>query len=408
MYLCKTECKMPTQHPFIFQDNDTATKHNMHILHSSLNHLGHTINAHPSSSISYGSEFYLIHQLEWLLSSHHLWPKLKWILTIGSNYPLTPCIESERIQDITIFHKYGNHKSVSMHEGAALTHDLLSKDVQHEHTNPLPASYIDSIIGSEICPIGIMKQYTISTQGEIVGKYRACHDNTFAGPSGASVNICTVMMALEPCSYGHCLHCPLHHIHFLCLQYPSTPIFISKMDLDPAHWHMHVSWKSAMTCICILSHMAYLILCLPFGTAAAPPEFCIASEVTCDIANALLLDPTWDPTITTSPLHHLLPPPILQVASIPFAMALRLNVTPPMLDISKCDVYINDILMISLFLPHLIYCLTTAVAVTIHCIFRPQHPSESHCCSHVLSLHKVNDFTPIIFANQWHMPNQGH
>ena len=276
-----------------------------------LQHLRHSINTHWSSLITHGSKFHPIHQLEPLLTSHNLWPKLKQILATGSHYPLTLHVESKCIQDLAFFHEYGNHKSALSTEGDALTHNLLSKNVKHKHAIPLPASYIDSMIRLEIYQIGIAKQHTISTQGEIIDKYWACHVHTFTRPSGASVNTHTDMMVLEPCSYSYCLHHLLHHIHFLRLQYPFTPILISKTDLDSAYRCMHMSWESAVTCICIIGHMAYLLLCIPFGAAAAPPKFCIASEDTCNITNALLSDSTWGPTTTTSPLHHLLPHLIL-------------------------------------------------------------------------------------------------
>ena len=126
--------------------------------------------------------------------------------------------------------------------------------------------------------------------------------------------------------------------------------------------------------------MTNLLLCLPFGAAATPPKFCIASKVTCDIANELMLVPTWDPSATASPLHHLLPPLPLQDASIPFATALlTLNVAPPTIDI---------IIFFFFTLPTLSSDNNHSHCYSLH-ILPTIHQSESHCHPHILSLCKL-------------------
>jgi hypothetical protein len=166
---------------------------------------------------------------------------------------------------------------------------------------------------------------------------------------------------------------------------------VSKTDLDAAYRRMHPIWSLAVMCISIIGSLAYLLLRLPFGAAAAPAEFCIASEVVCDVANCLLNDESWEPQHTNTPYHDLMPPPIISSDSIPFAPALPLDVKPPggWLSLAKCDVYIDDLITVGLYLPRLIARLLLAPAVAIHAVFRPLHPSEQQTRDHVLSLRKL-------------------
>ncbi len=155
---------------------------------------------------------------------------------------------------------------------------------------------------------------------------------------------------------------------------------MSKIDLDSAYRRVHSAWSFAVQCIVFLGSMAYLLLRLPFGAAAAPSEFCVVSKTICDVANALMQDASWNPADTVTPYHQLLPPMILLDNSIPFAQAANLDVEyPPQPFECLSEVYIDDLISLGLALPHLTQRILTAVAVAIHCIFRPIHPSETTC-----------------------------
>jgi hypothetical protein len=149
-------------------------------------------------------------------------------------------------------------------------------------------------------------------------------------------------------------------------------------------------WHLVVQCICVFGSLAYLLLRLPFGAAAAPAEFCVASEALCDLMNDLLADPTWDPGSTKPPWDDILLDPQLLHPSLPYATARPLDVSPPPPDHKgKCYVYIDDITTVGLYIPWLIVCLQRAVIVAIHCLFRPLHPSEASFQNHVLSLQKL-------------------
>ena len=288
-------------------------------------------------------------------------------------------------------HQYGNHKSASTPEGLLLAENLIHTDVKRERAIPIPIDYVDSIIGSELCPLGIAKQYTINNRGEVIDKHRACHDHTFSlGPSGQSLNKRTDKDSLEPMHYGKCLSRILHHVHLLRLAHPDTPIVVSKTDLDAAYRRIHPVWHLAVQCISIIGSLAYLLLRLPFGAAAAPAEFCVLSEAICDTANDLLHDPTWDPSTTPTDYDAMPPPADILPPTVPFSIALPLDVQPPEpLSLAKSDVYIDDIITVGLYLPFLTLRLLLAAAVAIYAVFRPLSASEATVRDHPLSIRKL-------------------
>jgi hypothetical protein len=146
----------------------------------------------------------------------------------------------------------------------------------------------------------------------------------------------------------------------------------------------------ALQCICIIGSLAYLLLRLPSGAAAAPSKFCVASEALCDLANDIMVDHSWDPGGTKTPWDENLPPPKLLDALLPYATAHLLDVVPPSPEHNgKCNVYIDDIITIGLYTPQLIVRLQWAIIVAIHCLFHPLHLNEADYHNHVLSLWKL-------------------
>ena len=87
--------------PFIFDRTKEAAEHNSSLI---LQYNGDVQTLMQSLELSfthYGSEFRSIHLLETLLSTHSKWPKLKSIITNGTNYPMEPISEEDRIVDHT-------------------------------------------------------------------------------------------------------------------------------------------------------------------------------------------------------------------------------------------------------------------------------------------------------------------
>jgi hypothetical protein len=227
-----------------------------------------------------------------ILHTHVHWPKLQDTLTMGSNYHLHPRDTADGKDDMEFFLSYGNHKSASTVDGIELAKSLLHAKVGFHRAIPVPTDYIPSIVGSELCALGIAIQFTTSPDGELIDKHRGCHDLTFAGPSGQSSNKRVKKDLLEPCMYGHHLQGIIPFIAYLDWHHPDQPILMSKADLDAAYRHVHMAWHLAIQCIVFLGGIAYLLLCLSFGAAATPAEFCVMSDIVCDVANALLQDTT--------------------------------------------------------------------------------------------------------------------
>lgn len=146
----------------------------------------------------------------------------------------------------------------------------------------------------------------------------------------------------------------------------------------------------ALQCICIIGSLAYLLLRLPSGAAAAPSKFCVASEALCDLANELMVDHV---TQGEQKLHGTTICP-LQNYWIPYYHTPQpihwTSVVPPSPEHNgKCNVYIDDIITIGLCTPQLIVRLQRAIIVAINCLFHPLHPNEADYRNHVLSLWKL-------------------
>ncbi len=308
---------------------------------------------------------------------------------MGSNYHLHPRDAADRKDDMKFFLSYGNHKSASTADGIELAKSLLYAEAGFHRVIPVPTD-IPSIVGSELCALGIATQFTISPEGELIDKHQGCHDLTFARPSGQLLNKRVKKNLLEPCIYGHCLQRIITFIAYLHWHHPDQPILMSRSDLDAAYHRVHVAWHLATQCIMLLGGIEYLLLRLPFGAAAAPAKFCVASEIVHDVVNALLQDTTWDPGGTPMQYDELLPSPTLLDTSTPFAPAMEMDVNlPPSTFPCLTDIYFDDLIKVGLALPHLIPRLQSATAVAIHCIFRPAHPLEFDWCLPALSLRKL-------------------
>ena len=86
----------------------------------------------------------------------------------------------------------------------------------------------------------IAEQPTITAEGEIGVKNRSIHDCSFPMKSGHSINDQHIPELLEDYHYGQCLCRLLHSLHHLRREYPTTPIYICKYDLDAAYRRLHV------------------------------------------------------------------------------------------------------------------------------------------------------------------------
>ena len=85
----------------------------------------------------------------------------------------------------------------------------------------------------------------------------------------------------------------LHHLHALCKRNPKCIIFINKKDSKDAYQCVHTWVHIAAMCMILVKEFELMLLCLPFGSAPAPGEFCLSSEMIVDLTPNFPLDISW-------------------------------------------------------------------------------------------------------------------
>ena len=112
----------------------------------------------------------------------------------------------------------------------------------------------------------------------------------------------------------------------------------------------------------------HIALRATFGGAPNPFDWSCISESITDLANLLMNDPEWDPSITHSPLQSELPDDKPLPDDIPFIQALPTIVSPPVDCCAKVDVYIDDKTTISLDDPSILPKARAAALLAIHIV----------------------------------------
>ena len=121
-----------------------------------------------------------------------------------------------------------------------------------------------------VIPLGVAEKFSIDKKGERYTKICVTYDCSFPAPSGISVNNRVLKETLQPCFYGFCLLRIIHMMAAMRIKWPSKHILIGKIDLDDAYRSIHTNAQIAATFIAIVVKLAFLCLCLTFGTTPAP------------------------------------------------------------------------------------------------------------------------------------------
>jgi hypothetical protein len=346
--LDQTETKIAAP-PIIFECSLRAASVNWENIRSA-GGLDNLIRNSPFSPISYGSEFRESWRLAPLLHDHPLWPRFKNILDNGSVFPLMdPPPEDVRMQDFDRILEYGNHKSAKMN--IDILNEHLSKEVQRGWLIPLRPGDARKLGNASIAPMGVVSQSTINELGEIVPSNRVTHDLSFPGPiSGVSINSRTKMECLEPCYYGHMLGRLIHQIVAYRINFPTSPIVLQKVDFKSAYRRMHLNAQIATQCLSQANingeDFVFLPLRLSFGGSACPAEWCIASEITTDLANRILNHSHWHPETLKARLSESVPRTKVLEQAIPYHSAKPMIVNPGLEKVGKSDVYVDDICLV--------------------------------------------------------------
>ncbi len=330
---------------FKFEVNSEAASSNFIKLAKNDFKLEELLNPEKRCMTSYGSEFKEVNELEGLLSKHHRWNDLKEKLTKGCEYHLEDLPEDQRLQDLQERIERGNHKSAEKHD--KFLSDAMKKEIEIGWALIIPEEEAMKIPFIEIAPLGVAEHLGISEEGVYAPKLRLTHDLSFPGAiSAESINSRIDQERMEPIMFGHCLLRIIHQIVALRRKYPSNKIFIRKEDLKSAYRRMHLEAKSALrSAVRVkLNDVWYVLISLrlPFGGSSCPPDFCLMSDIICDVTNDLLLCEDWDESRVFSNLSDFVPQDEIMADNIPFAKAEDLAVPVPTKDKGSFDVFIDD------------------------------------------------------------------
>ena len=143
---------------------------------------------------------------------------------------------------------------------------------------------------------------------------------------------------------------------------------------------MHIAFETALRSALQFEEeeIAVIMLRLTFGGKACPSEWGAASEILCDLTNALLNDPSWDPEELYNPQSDDLPEPASPMEGVELGQARELAIEVPVSDVGSTDVYIDDLFGFAADLPGTdnVRRLERACLLILHALARPKHPNE--------------------------------
>jgi hypothetical protein len=120
-----------------------------------------------------------------------------------------------------------------------------------------------------------------------------------------------------------------------------------------------------------------LPLRLTFGGSACPAEWCIASEITTDLANRILNHKHWDPRSLSAKLSHQIPATMLLDESIPFRRAKSVIVDTKIETFGKSDVYVDVICLVGVLNDEEAEArLKNSILLALEIVGRPVSPHE--------------------------------
>ena len=125
-----------------------------------------------------------------------------------------------RTSNLTAAITRGNHKSASDHP--TVLQKLFTNDVSRGFILPISAPSLLKLRGTEISPLGIVRQSTIDENGSIVTKFRGTHDQSFPPAEGPSMNERIDADKLLHCNYGLTMKRLIHSIVTIQLQHQTA------------------------------------------------------------------------------------------------------------------------------------------------------------------------------------------
>lgn len=377
---------------FMYENTERAAAHNTKILEDHEWDMEKAIKAVNNTILEPGSEFRPIVDLEDIFKHHVSWEKFKVIATDGVKYKFEDDIEYDektRASDVKHQIKTGNNKSAKTKEMEPIIQKNYTKEVERGWMTPFLKSSVEKIKKISIIPIGNAKQWTTDMWSNRVVKNRTTHDMTRKFKSGKSWNGMIDDDQLEPCLFATSFLRYLHRIHDIRLRNPKKRILQGKTDLDSAFRRIHVYVWHSLLATTIVNAIAYILSRLPFGVSEGPGQHDIPSNMIVDLAQQILDDPTWDPSILHSPHHDKIPLPERLPDNIPFGVAHALSVIIERPTDAYIDGYVDDLMAALLDEGNIPERGRQVVALAIHIFFRPVNEQDPLVREDVLSLRKL-------------------
>lgn len=365
----------PVKSNFMFENNTKAAVHNSNLFGVNNYDVIKTIEEQRDSELTPGCELRSSEVINPIFDLHLDGERLKKMNDSGIEYKFKEEytqeeMNTDRIHGMTM----GNNKStLGKEEFIQKSYD---KEVRRHWMIPILTASLASMLSVVCIKIGVATQFTISAMNEVIEKFRVTHDASQALPSGKSVNILCDEEEFADVRFGLTMKRFLIQLVQQRLVFPTLPILIGKFDLDSAYRRLFVKLSCALLCTTIIGPIAYLLLRLPFGSSPAAAEFSLFSEFICDVAQALLLDNSWN--------HNSFFPSITEGVSISDfdfpsnlpTLARPILITAPLLP-TYFDCYIDDFIVLVVFTNlEAITRAFLAIPLVLECIFRPVSSDE--------------------------------
>ena len=377
---------------FIFENTRQAAEHNSKIFSRYHWNLEDAIHARKNTILHPGTEFRPIKDLEPLLKHHIDFDNFVKLCTHGAKYGFKDDLdysEETRQSDLRGAIKKGNNKSASNPEDLPILDKNYNKEISKGWMIPFTKECLTKIKGAGAIPIGLASQWTLDAEGKKIPKKRTAHDLSRPMNSGHSVNNMVDENKLDDCLFGYCLLRMLHRIHHMRLRYPRTAIFMSKIDLDAAFRRLHVWIRHALLQFTVIRNIAYFLGRMPFGSNEGPGKHDIPSNMTVDLAQALIDDESWDPSDLASPNAEGIPPSERLPMDLPFGTAEPLAMLDMPFKYCTTDGYVDDLTTVVLDILGWAERARNAIALAIHTIFRPVNAEDPISRDDVISVRKL-------------------
>ena len=317
----------------------------------------------------------------------------------GVHYEVKKLPKKKREQLMADALAYDNHKSATENED--ICEKMAAKDADLGYSAVFPVDCAAKIANGDVYPLGVQFQNSINEKGENYIKSRLTHDLSFPEvklggklkrnlekfgimyPLAKKIKVPNLNSrcdntTLTPCIYGQSLRQFCHLIGKNRLLCPSSRMMGTKIDCDKAYRRAHTSTNSAARNMAIVAGLLYVLFCLPFGAAPAPPEGSIIMEMIVDLATELVKYKSWDPSKLKSPWSVFSPKtsfdPVLQNPPIAYEM----NVDVPVDDSCPAGVegYVDDGIAVMAGDKDLMEHTYEYIPLATHVFFRPVKTDE--------------------------------